>query len=40
MPSHLIDVEAYGEHQPAVPEATTEPEYAQNRRVEFTIVRK
>jgi OOP family OmpA-OmpF porin len=40
IPSHLVDVEAYGEQQPAVPDATTEPEYAQNRRVEFRIIRK
>jgi outer membrane protein OmpA-like peptidoglycan-associated protein len=36
----LIDVEGYGEMQPAVPGAHTEHEHQQNRRVEFVIVRK
>ena len=36
----IMHLEAYGERQPAVPDAQTEEEHAQNRRVEVDIVRK
>jgi OOP family OmpA-OmpF porin len=40
LPATMIDIEAYGESQPAVPAADTESEHQRNRRVEFVIVRK
>jgi len=40
VPQSLLDLEAYGEAKPAVPNADTEREHQQNRRVEFVIVRK
>lgn len=39
IPSSVIDIEAYGETRPAVPNADTEREFQMNRRVEFRIVR-
>jgi outer membrane protein OmpA-like peptidoglycan-associated protein len=38
VPEAALDVEAYGEHRPAIPGADTEREHQQNRRVEFVIV--
>jgi outer membrane protein OmpA-like peptidoglycan-associated protein len=35
-----MHIEPYGESQPVVPDAETEEEHAQNRRVEVDIVRK
>ena len=39
VPADLLDIEAYGETRPAVPNASTEEEFQKNRRVEFEIVR-
>lgn len=40
MPTDKLDVEAYGERRPEVPQADTRAEHQRNRRVEFTIVRE
>ena len=40
LPAEVVDVEAYGETRPAVPNADTEREHQLNRRVEFEIVRE
>jgi OOP family OmpA-OmpF porin len=40
VPESRLDLEAYGEAKPAIPNAATEREHQQNRRVEFVIVRK
>jgi len=40
IPVKIMHIEPYGESQPAVPNAETEEEHAQNRRVEVDIVRK
>jgi outer membrane protein OmpA-like peptidoglycan-associated protein len=37
--AEIIDIEAYGETAPAIPDADTEREHQLNRRVEFRIVR-
>lgn len=39
LPPRLIEIEAYGETRPAVPDAQTEEEFQRNRRVEFEVVR-
>jgi outer membrane protein OmpA-like peptidoglycan-associated protein len=40
VPDSVLDIEAYGELDPAVPQAETEAEHKQNRRVEFVIIRE
>jgi outer membrane protein OmpA-like peptidoglycan-associated protein len=40
VPESRLDLEAYGEAKPVIPNADTEREHQQNRRVEFVIVRK
>jgi outer membrane protein OmpA-like peptidoglycan-associated protein len=40
VPDEVLDIEAYGELDPAVPAAETEAEHRQNRRVEFVIIRE
>lgn len=40
MPEEMLDIEAFGELDPAVPDAETEAEHRQNRRVEFVIIRQ
>ena len=40
VPESALDIEAYGELDPAVPHAATEAEHRQNRRVEFVIIRE
>jgi OOP family OmpA-OmpF porin len=40
IPADKLDVEAYGERRPEVPQADTRAEHQRNRRVEFLIVRK
>jgi OOP family OmpA-OmpF porin len=39
VPAEKLDVEAYGERRPEVPNADTRAEHQKNRRVEFVIVR-
>ncbi|MDR0873899.1 MAG: OmpA family protein [Prevotellaceae bacterium] len=40
IPAKIMHIEPYGESQPVIPDAQTEEEHAQNRRVEVDIVRK
>ena len=40
VPESKLDIQAFGEIDPAVPQAETEAEHRQNRRVEFVIVRQ
>jgi outer membrane protein OmpA-like peptidoglycan-associated protein len=40
VPASIIDVKAYGEEQPVVPDPDTAAEFQQNRRVQFEIIRE
>ncbi len=40
VPASMLNVEAYGERYPAIPDAVSESEHQRNRRVEFVMTRK